>query len=1597
MKPSALLYFLWDKNLSVLDSFLSRSNRVVVTSRSFCTPALMSVVDRHGSTLVQMEDLLTAEDHGRLANEFEQRYHRCHESLRLASVPASLEDFPVKEKVLETLQEQLPAALQWIQALDRVYSRYSIELLAVNEDYMLFARTAVAWARAHEIPSLHLIHGLALSTPYTVHRHADADITAVFGERGMEPYLDMGIPEERLRVTGNPAWDGYPRLIAQREAVRAESLSSAGLSPDRSVVVFATTWTADLTVIHDTKLPTELMRQVFRAVKTLRDEGGVALHLVVKDRPGADYVQVGREQALAIARDEGLEAGDFAYLTTDTEKWVVSADVLIACDSNISVEAMMAGVPAVNLLNLNGLRLGPSFDADSGVLEVEPPRLADALRFLLTDAAFRQRQLQQAHARAGYYNLGFDGSAAHRVASLMLEMAGSAKPDESLPAISGQRYVWQSLDDSSSAVGDAAAEYHHHVRHELIALFQRPPKQVLDVGCAAGVTGEAIKHQYPGVSVLGIEINKATLGLARQRLDRVIEGSIEELDLLNYGIALGSIDTVILADVLEHMYNPWGVLERLRPYLTADAQVIASIPNSRHLSLLADLAHGHWTYREEGLLDVTHIRFFTLAEIHKLFEETGYTVEQVDATRTGDFPPVQPGGSLTLGKLVLKDLSEQDIFELQAFQILVRARPITALARQAGAPATRLPAFEPTTLVQPPTAPVDLYALYRQRRDAAILPVNGASKDSPVIGFIVPCRANEQAGLADTLDSLATQSVGNWRLTVLADFPAPDSLFDEVEALRWVDSREQGLFEGIVQYVASSDSSWICVTEPGVRLLPRAVESIAHHAHRSRDWRLLYADSDHVVSADGAVGDPRLRPDFNLDLLRSSAYMGECLFVEREAFIAAGGWGTIVGAERYDLTLRLLDFYGEGAVGHIDDILYHVPVGRSPLDEQAHRQALLKHLERHQIKGFISEGYQPGTWRVTYLHSQNPKVSILIPSKDQVELLRTCVESILDKTQYKDYEIIVVDNNSSQPEALRYLDSLAVHGDKIRVLTYPKPFNYSAICNLAAREARGEYLLLLNNDTQVLQETWLDLLMYHGQRPEVGVVGPKLLFPGTSQVQHAGVVLGLGGIAEHPYLGLLGPGDPGYMNRALVDQDLSAVTGACLLIRRSLYEQTGGLDEARFKVSYNDIDLCLKVGQLGYKVLWTPYVMLLHHGSASQQAEAQAPHKVIKAQERFEGERAAMLDKWLPQIARDPAYNRHLSLIHRDYRVESDFVVNWDPRLPPEHTRVLAWMLDGAPTEYRIRCPLEALGHAGATEVSYVYPPGRGLIRSLLLAEIVRANPQIFTTSVFQGLQDHLDTLKQIRRYTEIPIILQLDDFVAAIPKGSHAYAQRHTPGELKKILAQAHRVVASTQPIFESTKGLCADVQLVPNYLPGYIWDGLTSARRQGVKPRVGWAGAMQHGGDLALIAEVVKATAGEVEWVFFGMLPDDLAPFVREFHPFGPFEDYPAKLASLNLDLAIAPLEANKFNEGKSNLRLLEYGYMGWPVVCSDVLPYRNAPVTRVKNDPQAWIAAIRERVHDLDAAEREGDALRQWVVENWMLEDHLEEWARAYSFGG
>jgi GT2 family glycosyltransferase len=871
-------------------------------------------------------------------------------------------------------------------------------------------------------------------------------------------------------------------------------------------------------------------------------------------------------------------------------------------------------------------------------------------------------------------------------------------------------------------------------------------------------------------------------------------------------------------------------------------------------------------------------------------------------------------------------------------------------------------------------------------------------KIRPLFEIFLFLKAGDEALLADSIDSLAGQYYNGWRLSIFAPTPSPEAeLTHDGSPVRWfqVSGDAIAVAEAANARLLASAADWIGFFECGARFAPDLLLACGDYIALHPGWRLIYTDED-AFDADGTLHSPLFKPDFNLELLRSTDYIGS-LLAERKALISAGGYPILADATCYDLALRVADACGERSAGHIPEVLQHVPSAAfRRAGETDAVTALGEHLARRGIDAEILPGLlENRTRRVLYRHPGTPKVSIVVPTRNRLELLVPCMESLFRHTAWPDWELLLVDNGSDDPNVPACYDALrTLLGERVRILDFPGSFNFSAMNNLAARKARGDYLLLLNNDTECIHDDWLDALMAHAQRPGVGIVGARLLFPASLKVQHAGVVLGMTGTAGLVFAQALAHDEPGYLGRAQADQEYSAVTGACLLIRKSLFDEIGGLDEDTFKISFNDIDLCLKARQRGYRVVWTPFATLLHHGSASQIEDARNPAKKAN----FQNECNEFYTRWRQELADDPAWNRNLSLNGALPVVEDELAVPWQRDLH-DRPRIAAIPLSSqGAAEYRCFAPLRALHAAGRIHYAAVCQPRAGVERAPMPVELTRMAPDTLLMHAPADNVRCLALLRYPRSNPELFRVYTLDDLITHLPKDNPVYSKLPADVVTERLalgLEASHRLIVSTEPLAEACRHLIDDIHVVPNTLSWASWGSLQSARRRGKKLRVGWAGAQQHGGDLRFLLDVLKATHTEVDWVFFGMLPDELKPFVAEFHDYiHDFAAYPAKLASLDLDLAVAPLEMHPFNEAKSNLRLLEYGALGWPVICTDIFPYQTnrPPVTRLANDAARWIAAIRERVAEPDALAREGDALRAWVEEHYRLEQHLDLWLRA-----
>jgi GT2 family glycosyltransferase/glycosyltransferase involved in cell wall biosynthesis len=863
-----------------------------------------------------------------------------------------------------------------------------------------------------------------------------------------------------------------------------------------------------------------------------------------------------------------------------------------------------------------------------------------------------------------------------------------------------------------------------------------------------------------------------------------------------------------------------------------------------------------------------------------------------------------------------------------------------------------------------------------------------ASEARMPVHMVVAAHGAAPPALSETLASLARQIAPPTSILVVGEGARPPDLAGEIPYRCAAPGGELELLRDIA--CSCGDAAWLGVVDAGDILAEEALAACLACVGGNSRWSVLYTDED-FLDHGGRRANPLFKPDFNPDLLRATFYTGH-LWLARAGLITDPALTSApLPALAYSLLFRAWERGGDGAIGHVARVLYHRAVGNArrantPEVYAECRAALVAHLGRTGERAVVEDGPYAGSWTVRYRRLGEPCVSIIIPTCDCGAMLEDCVESILGRTAYPNYEILVVDNGSTEYEALEYLRSLESR-ERVRVIRYPHEYNYSAINNHAARLAGGEYLVLLNNDTVVLRPDWLERMLEHAQRPDIGAVGVRLVFTDHT-IQHAGVVLGLLGSADH--IGYQEPlSAPGYMGRAQLEQNFSAVTAACLMVRTERYWEVGGLDEAGFRVLFNDVDLCLKLGRAGYRILWTPRVTLVHHGSASLSDRKKA--------DRARAEKESLWAAWLPKLARDPAYHRNLSLVSPGWGLETEVDVPWEPDLPGP-PRVLGF---GAGSEgvleHRLQIPLRALDTAGHAECALV-PTRAGRARVPTVVELERSGADVVL--LHNAIHDaQIEALRTYRHVTHTLRVFGQDDLMLELP-GKNPLSKtlyRDIEARLRLALSYCDRLIVTTEPLADAYRGMIGDIRVVPNYLSRAVWGALRSERRRGRKPRVGWAGAQQHTGDLEILREVVKRTADEVEWVFFGMSLHEFRRYWKELHSAVSFEEYPSTLAALDLDLAVAPLEQNRFNEAKSPLRILEYGALGWPVVCTDIEPYRDAPVCRVPNRARAWIEAIRERVHDLDAAAAQGDRLREWVQVHGMLEDHLDQWLSALHPGG
>lgn len=535
----------------------------------------------------------------------------------------------------------------------------------------------------------------------------------------------------------------------------------------------------------------------------------------------------------------------------------------------------------------------------------------------------------------------------------------------------------------------------------------------------------------------------------------------------------------------------------------------------------------------------------------------------------------------------------------------------------------------------------------------------------PCISIIVPTYKTPEKFLKEMIDSVRNQSYENWELCIGDGSVTEDTVKNVVESYQKKDKRIKmlclsenlGIAGNTNAALSIATGDYIALLDHDDILAPDALYEVVKwmNEHYKDETDVIYTDEDKVSFDLKDYFEPHFKSDYNLDLIRSNNYICHLFVAGKSIVDQVGGFRKEYdGSQDYDFILRCIE--QSKHVEHVPKVLYHwrCHPGSTAANQEskmycyeAGKRAIEDHLKRRGEDGCqVVMTEHLGFYHVIYPIREHKKVSIIIPNKDQKEILERCIESVIQKTDYKNYEIIIVENNSTTNEIFEYYKTIEQR-ENIRVVIWKDKFNYSAINNFGVKYANGEYLLFLNNDIEVIRENWLSEMLANVQRKEVGIVGAKLLYP-DNMVQHAGVIIGMGGIAGHP-LSRHPADDCGYFARGIIQQNLNAVTAACMLTKKEVYEKVKGFEE-KLAVAFNDIDLCLKVRKAGYLIVYDPEALLYHHESISRGKE-----DTLEKRNRFEGEVDYMAKKWKDVLEKgDEYYNPNLSLLSGNFELKKE-------------------------------------------------------------------------------------------------------------------------------------------------------------------------------------------------------------------------------------------------------------------------------------------------------------------------------------------------------
>lgn len=834
-----------------------------------------------------------------------------------------------------------------------------------------------------------------------------------------------------------------------------------------------------------------------------------------------------------------------------------------------------------------------------------------------------------------------------------------------------------------------------------------------------------------------------------------------------------------------------------------------------------------------------------------------------------------------------------------------------------------------------------------------------ALTDQTRLSVVVSDTVGERQALCDTLESLTLWSASSplrLRIYVVSRQPLPAMLASNVQ---WIDAEPEA--ELLNQIAEHDDGQWLLLLESGEELLPSGCVMLDLELPGAQGCRMLYADEIYR-SAGGA--SPVLRPDMNLDyLLSMPAILARHWIIRRDLLLEVGGFDRqLPNALELGIILRLIEAHGLDGIGHLDEplVICNAADMAANADEigQIRRHLIARNYPQSQVIEQPSRHYH-----IHYGHGGQPTVSILIAVRDQLDLARRCVDSLLSKTRYSAFELILLDSASQDPKLQAWFEQLVVAGQGlIKVIRDEAALNFSALYNLGARHAQGDFLLLLNNDCVMFEEQWLEHLLNHAMRPEVGIVAPKLLDI-EGKLAHAGYVLGLNGSAASPGVGVENS-EGGYLQYLLVDRDVSAVSGACLMIGRELFESLGGMDESAFALRFNDLDLCLRARAQGLLNVWSARALVACERVNGWSDEL----RKTDLRARLRQDEKNLHARWQDALVHDPAYNKNLSLRGPGHELPALYALTWRPL----SWRPLPVVLVHADSERPQRCSdaFEQLLEHGQID-------GCSIPVLLYDAELRRLNPDVV---VFAHVADPARIASMSAHYARHPAFKVLE--VEELPQDERAWLM------LRDALAVVDRVVVATAQQAHHLAPMHRDVQLRPTRLMP-SWHEAVIARPLPEKLRIGCPVQPE---TLATVEPILRACAGRAQWVLWGEVPAHLASLVEEVHHHD-MASRPELLHSLALDLALVPLSPGASPPPELAMRLAASGVA--LISNDDQAPVRDWPITRVDNGSEHWIEALDAYLQAPQNARAAGLRLRQVVEEDGFFDaSHREVCLRCWT---